>query len=172
MHNALLAHAHAVDVFRKGGYRGRIGIKIDGTPGVPLDQSSKTDRDALQRANDFEVRARLIFLRRDWVFELCMSFVHADGMGRRATLHRYDNPLCISKDSQRIFFLSRIFSLQGDYPPIMHQVMGHHLPNFTSAESALLKGSADFVGFDAYTSQWISPTKGRCEYGDDTWPSW
>lgn len=55
MHHALLAHAQAVDVFRKGGYKGRIGIKVDGTPGVPLNASSQADLEAVTRTNDFEV---------------------------------------------------------------------------------------------------------------------
>lgn len=60
MHHALLAHANAVDVFRKGGYKGRIGVKIDGTPGVPLNASSKSDWEAVLRANDFEVHVLLL----------------------------------------------------------------------------------------------------------------
>lgn len=62
MHNALLAHASAVDVFRKGGYKGRIGIKIDGTPAVPLDPTSKKDQDAVVRSNDFEVFIGILLL--------------------------------------------------------------------------------------------------------------
>lgn len=49
--------------------------------------------------------------------------------------------------------------------------MGKHLPNFTARESALLKGSTDFLGFDAYTSQWVSLTE-DCDYGNDAWPEW
>lgn len=82
-------------------------------------------------------------------------------------------PLYTGKSSnQYASNIINIYILIGDYPPIMRKVMGRHLPNFTSAESALLKGSADFLGFDAYTSQWVTPTEGSCEFGDDTWPNW
>lgn len=53
MHHALLAHAAAVDEFRQGGYKGEIGIKVDGGVSLPLDPSSAADREAAARAMDF-----------------------------------------------------------------------------------------------------------------------
>ena len=53
----------------------------------------------------------------------------------------------------------------------MRQVMGDRLPQFTEEESTLLKGSVDFLGFDAYTSQWVTPVE-SCEEDDDAWPEW
>ena len=53
MHNALLAHAAAVDEFRKGKYRGKIGIKVDGGVSLPLDPYSPADQAAAARAMDF-----------------------------------------------------------------------------------------------------------------------
>ncbi|KAJ7233966.1 glycoside hydrolase [Mycena rebaudengoi] len=44
-----------VDEFRLGGYKGKIGIKIDGGLSLPLDPSKQADRDAAARAMDFEV---------------------------------------------------------------------------------------------------------------------
>nr|GAT53344.1 glycoside hydrolase [Mycena chlorophos] len=55
MHYALLAHAAAVDEFRKGGYKGKIGIKVDGGVSLPLDPNSAADQAAAVRAMDFEV---------------------------------------------------------------------------------------------------------------------
>ncbi|KAF7363623.1 Glycoside hydrolase [Mycena sanguinolenta] len=55
MHHALLAHAAAVDEFRQGGYKGQIGIKVDGGVSLPLDPSSPADVAAAARAMDFEV---------------------------------------------------------------------------------------------------------------------
>jgi hypothetical protein len=53
MHYALLAHAAAVDEFRRGGYKGKIGIKIDGGVSLPLDPTSAADRAAAARTMDF-----------------------------------------------------------------------------------------------------------------------
>ncbi|KAJ7097728.1 glycoside hydrolase [Mycena belliarum] len=55
MHYALLAHAAAVDEFRRGRYKGKIGIKIDGGVTLPLDPASAADRAAAERTMDFEV---------------------------------------------------------------------------------------------------------------------
>lgn len=53
MHYALLAHAAAVDEFRLGGYKGKIGIKIDGGVSLPLDPTSAADQQAAARTMDF-----------------------------------------------------------------------------------------------------------------------
>ena len=39
-----------------------------------------------------------------------------------------------------------------DYPNSMKDRVGKRLPSFTSEESALLKGSLDFVGINHYTT--------------------
>ncbi|KAJ3182317.1 hypothetical protein HDU87_008479 [Geranomyces variabilis] len=44
----------------------------------------------------------------------------------------------------------------GDYPEVMRRELGDLLPAFTAQELNDLKGSADFLAFDAYTSQWAS----------------
>ncbi|KDQ10942.1 glycoside hydrolase family 1 protein [Botryobasidium botryosum FD-172 SS1] len=127
MHNALLAHSAAVQLFREkkaqGKVRGKIGIKLDGSPGVPLNSSSQADIEAVTKNNDFGI---------GWVAGPITS---------------------------------------GDYPPVMRTAMGDTLPKFTEQEKALLKGSYDFIGFDAYTSQWVTPTKGKCVSDSDAWPS-
>ena len=40
----------------------------------------------------------------------------------------------------------------GDYPSSMRSRVGSRLPTFTKSESALLKGSLDFVGINHYTT--------------------
>ncbi|KAJ7685390.1 glycoside hydrolase [Mycena polygramma] len=55
MHYALLAHAAAVDEFRRGGYKGKIGIKVDGGVSLPLNATSPADQKAAARTMDFEV---------------------------------------------------------------------------------------------------------------------
>lgn len=53
MHFALLAHAAAVDEFRQGGYKGKIGIKVDGGVSLPLNPASPADQAAAARTMDF-----------------------------------------------------------------------------------------------------------------------
>jgi beta-glucosidase len=47
--------------------------------------------------------------------------------------------------------------MRGDYPEAMKQHFGDTLPSFTAQEKQLLKGSADFVGVNTYTSRFIAP---------------
>ena len=60
------------------------------------------------------------------------------------------------------WFADPIFGPNGDYPPSMRTILGPLLPTFTAAESALLKGSADFFGLNSYGSGWAtdSPNAG------------
>lgn len=44
----------------------------------------------------------------------------------------------------------------GDYPSSMRSRVGSRLPNFSEAESALLKGTLDFVGINHYTTWYAS----------------
>lgn len=38
----------------------------------------------------------------------------------------------------------------GDYPPVMRSRVGERLPRFSAEESARVRGSFDFVGFNHY----------------------
>ncbi|KAJ3676159.1 hypothetical protein LUZ60_003571 [Juncus effusus] len=44
----------------------------------------------------------------------------------------------------------------GDYPSVMRERVGAHLPKFTKKQSELVTGSADFIGINHYTSAYIS----------------
>ncbi|KAJ3161344.1 hypothetical protein HDU86_007126 [Geranomyces michiganensis] len=44
----------------------------------------------------------------------------------------------------------------GDYPDVMKTELGSLLPTFSAEELIDVKGSADFMAFDAYTSQWAT----------------
>jgi beta-glucosidase len=46
--------------------------------------------------------------------------------------------------------------MRGNYPKEMLEHFGPDLPRFTPQEQALLKGSADFVGVNTYTSRFVS----------------
>ncbi|XP_052172713.1 beta-glucosidase 40 [Diospyros lotus] len=55
-----------------------------------------------------------------------------------------------AQDFQLGWFLDPL--IFGDYPSSMIKRVGSRLPRFTKAESALLKGSLDFVGINHYTT--------------------
>ncbi|KAJ3307928.1 hypothetical protein HDU76_004263, partial [Blyttiomyces sp. JEL0837] len=59
----------------------------------------------------------------------------------------------------------------GDYPPVMKTAMGSLLPSFTPDEVAMIKGSADFYSYDAYTSQWATPSL-ECDPKNTSSPDW
>ncbi|XP_057528462.1 beta-glucosidase 18-like [Amaranthus tricolor] len=42
--------------------------------------------------------------------------------------------------------------IYGDYPPLMHEILGKNLPSFGEDEVELVKGSVDFLGINHYTS--------------------
>ncbi|MED6147318.1 Beta-glucosidase 12 [Stylosanthes scabra] len=44
----------------------------------------------------------------------------------------------------------------GDYPVIMRSLVGSRLPNFSSHESRLIRGSFDFIGLNYYTSEYAT----------------
>jgi len=44
----------------------------------------------------------------------------------------------------------------GDYPSIMREQVGDRLPRFTPEQSEMLKGSADFLGLNHYTTHYAS----------------
>jgi beta-glucosidase/6-phospho-beta-glucosidase/beta-galactosidase len=44
----------------------------------------------------------------------------------------------------------------GDYPEIMKKKAGSRIPSFTEEQSELIRGSADFIGINHYTSVYIS----------------
>ncbi|GBG93475.1 hypothetical protein CBR_g71196, partial [Chara braunii] len=46
--------------------------------------------------------------------------------------------------------------MRGNYPEVMRKRMGCKLPSFTAEESALLRGSIDFLGVNFYTSAYVA----------------
>lgn len=59
-----------------------------------------------------------------------------------------------AQDFQLGWFLDPL--IFGDYPSSMRSLVGNRLPTFTESESALLKGSLDFVGINHYTTYYVS----------------
>ncbi|KAI5603178.1 hypothetical protein BDE02_01G202700 [Populus trichocarpa] len=60
----------------------------------------------------------------------------------------------------------------GDYPETMKAIVGHRLPRFTKEESALVKGSIDFLGVNYYTTNYAAnnpaPNKINFSYTGDS----
>ncbi|KAJ6750533.1 hypothetical protein OIU85_001106 [Salix viminalis] len=60
----------------------------------------------------------------------------------------------------------------GDYPKIMKAIVGHRLPKFTKEQSALVKGSIDFLGVNYYTTNYAAnnpaPNKVNFSYSGDS----
>ncbi|PON32154.1 Glycoside hydrolase [Parasponia andersonii] len=50
----------------------------------------------------------------------------------------------------------------GDYPETMRNLVGCRLPKFTKAQSALLKGSFDFLGLNYYTARYAEEYNATC----------
>jgi len=46
--------------------------------------------------------------------------------------------------------------IRGDYPASMKAHFGAELPAFTEEEKQMLRGSADFIGVNCYTSRFIT----------------
>jgi hypothetical protein len=44
----------------------------------------------------------------------------------------------------------------GHYPETMEKIVGSRLPNFTYEQSAMVKGSADYIGINHYTTYYAS----------------
>lgn len=49
----------------------------------------------------------------------------------------------------------------GDYPEVMKQRAARNLPQFTEAESNLVKGTLDWVGINHYTTWYVTPDDGK-----------
>ena len=51
----------------------------------------------------------------------------------------------------------------GNYPEYMKQILGNRLPEFTSEEWTVVKGSSDFYGMNTYTTN-------LCSKSSDSFP--
>lgn len=61
---------------------------------------------------------------------------------------------------------------QGEYPKSMRTNVGSRLPEFTSEEAKMVKGSFDFLGLNYYTSNYAanipSPNTVNLSYSSDS----
>ncbi|KAL0903737.1 hypothetical protein M5K25_028135 [Dendrobium thyrsiflorum] len=113
-HYQILAHAAAVDVYRKkfkATQGGEIGLVVD-CEWAEAFSDKEQDKIAVERRLDFQL---------GW-------------------------------------FLDPIF--YGDYPAVMRERLGDHLPQFTQREKKLLQNAIDFVGLNHYTSRLIAHAAG------------
>ena len=68
--------------------------------------------------------------------------------------------------------MTRVCPLQdpvylGHYPEYMKEVLGDRLPEFTSEEWAIVKGSSDFYGMNTYTTNLCSKSLDPCASGGE-----
>ncbi|CAL4907778.1 unnamed protein product [Urochloa decumbens] len=53
----------------------------------------------------------------------------------------------------------------GDYPEIMKRIVGPRLPKFTKEQSDMIRGTADFIGINHYTSVYIGDRSNGADTG-------
>lgn len=53
----------------------------------------------------------------------------------------------------------------GDYPELMKRIVGSRLPKFTKEQSEMIRGTADFIGINHYTSVYVSDRSNSADTG-------
>jgi beta-glucosidase len=120
-HNAILAHAEAVNLYRSkyvSSQKGTIGIVLNSMHFYPKDASSPADIAAAQRAYGK--------LTEMWNLKY----------------------LFLLSDFQYGWFLDPM--LKGEYPATMRDTVGDRLPRFTNEQKKKVLGSLDFVAINYY----------------------
>ncbi|TFK65539.1 glycoside hydrolase family 1 protein [Pluteus cervinus] len=123
-HSLILAHAHAVKVYReefKPHQHGEIGITLNGDWEMPYDDSPE-NIEAAQHALDVAIG-------------VCRILPYAASCSSMFRRYRLMDPIYL-----------------GRYPAHMREMLGDRLPEFTSEELAVVKGSSDFYGMNTYTT--------------------
>lgn len=59
--------------------------------------------------------------------------------------------------------------MYGRYPSVMQKLVGSRLPSFKSEESAMLRGSFDFIGFNHYAVAFL---RAATDNPDDDFRDW
>ncbi|XP_020587681.1 beta-glucosidase 4 isoform X2 [Phalaenopsis equestris] len=116
-HYQILAHAAAVDVYRKkfkATQGGEIGLVVD-CEWAEAFSDKEQDKVSVERRLDFQL---------GW-------------------------------------FLDPIF--YGDYPAVMRERLGDHLPQFTQKDKELLQNAIDFIGLNHYTTKLIAHSSDNSE---------
>lgn len=54
----------------------------------------------------------------------------------------------------------------GDYPKVMREILGDHLPKFSDEDKKLLRTPIDFVGLNHYTSRFIAHVTKDAEHNN------
>jgi len=120
-HHVILAHAHAVKIYReefKPTQNGVVGITLNGDWAIPYNDSPESEC----RENSTNAEFRTVILSSD--------------EDVAATQHHLDTAIG--------WFADPIYL--GFYPPYMREMLGDRLPDFTEDEWTLVKHSSDFYG--------------------------
>jgi len=70
-----------------------------------------------------------------------------------------DDPKDIAAAQRALEFFLGWFAdpvYKGDYPAVMRELVGDRLPQFSTEDAALIKGSSDFFGLNHYTAMYAS----------------
>ncbi|ESQ30975.1 hypothetical protein EUTSA_v10012086mg [Eutrema salsugineum] len=117
---------------------GKIGTTLIGRWFTPLNETSFLDKAAAEGAFDFFVGwyiySHLIDSQITYIYTHLQNYI-------------------------RNIFLKPLFLdplVYGDYPKIMQEIVGDRLPKFTRQESALVRGSLDFLGLNYYVTQYAT----------------
>ncbi|KAI0659352.1 beta-glucosidase 1A [Cubamyces menziesii] len=128
-HDLILAHAYAVKAYREGfqaSQGGQIGISLNCQWEMPYEDSPENVA-AVERAFAFKLGKLMVFI----------TFTHINN-GNGTLAGRFADPI-----------------FKGYYPDTVKELIGDRLPDFTAEEIAIVKGSSDFLGLNAYTSQFV-----------------
>jgi beta-glucosidase len=150
-HNVILAHAHAVKIYReqfKSSQKGVIGFTLNGDWTMPFDDSPESEtRPLTLLCPDTDITLFMIHsvktskrLSMPWILQLVFY--------ARLSIAHHPYLLRLGWYADPIYF--------GHYPPYMRSVIGDRLPTFTPEEINLVKGSSDFYGMNTYTTNLIS----------------
>lgn len=161
-HNVLKAHAYAYRLYKKKYadlQRGQVGITL-----VTSYFYSDTTNDTYSK---FKKDGTII----ESDVKRGLEFQVVDGLCQRIQL---DAMILSMICFQFGWFANPIFG-HGDYPAVMRQDIDRNskreglrysrLPSFTEAEIRLIRGSSDFMGFNYYTSRFVTPGI------DPNWPN-
>ena len=181
-HHVILSHALVVKLYRdefKSTQGGVIGITLNGDMAIPYDESPESRRHLLRpiikkfsaikqtlmllSTHSILLSVRVISLRIRHT-HLAHPFYLIPMV--RLVRGKLTSKLCFpGRGGQVIYtYLLQDPVYLGYYPEYMKQVLGDRLPEFSSEEWAIVKGSSDFYGMNTYTTNLCSTSLDPCAF--------
>ncbi|CAK7325990.1 unnamed protein product [Dovyalis caffra] len=141
-HHQILAHAAAVSIYRSK-YQTLINVVKEGSCSSQAFVLPQQLTNELVKKKEFDKQGGQIGMVVDCEWAEASSNKIEDKI---ATVRRLEFQLG--------WYLNPLY--YGDYPEVMHEILGERLPKFTEEDKELLRNSIDFVGLNHYTSRFIS----------------